>query len=412
MASVSWTYRGRDMSGKTVEGSMDAETADGVAERLRQQGYIPTMIAPAKRGVSAALDMPIGGAKKVQAATKMTVTQLYLVSRQLATMIAAGIPLVQSLAILGQQVDDARVGQLLADVRHNVESGETFAASLGKYPAVFPPLFVHMVEAGEASGTMDVVLDRVATHFEKEVEVRGKIKGALTYPAVLVLVAAGAIMALMGFVLPTFIDMFAEFGMELPMVTRVLFGYGKSVQNYWYLHFGVPSLIIIAFMRYIKGSGKSWWDHFLLGIKVFGSVVRKSQTAQFARTFGMLMQSGVPMLQALDILDRLSDNAVVRETVKEAKASVRDGVGLARPLRQSQIFPPMLAHMVAIGEETGALDQLLHKTADFYDREVDQAIQSLTAMIEPAIILVIGVFAAFIVAAVMVPMFNMVNISM
>jgi type IV pilus assembly protein PilC len=228
----------------------------------------------------------------------------------------------------------------------------------------------------------------------------------------LIAVAAVAIMALMGFVLPTFIDMFAEFGMELPMVTRLLFGYGKSVQKYWYLHFGVPTLIIVSFIRYIKGPGKSQWDHFLLRVKVFGSVVRKSQTAQFARTFGMLVQSGVPMLQALDILDRLSDNAVVRETVIEAKGSVRDGVGLARPLKQSQIFPPMLAHMVAIGEETGALDQMLHKTADFYDREVDQAIQSLTAMIEPAIILVIGVFAAFIVAAVMVPMFNMVNIDM
>ncbi|MGI6147636.1 MAG: type II secretion system F family protein [Bacillota bacterium] len=387
---------------------MEAESAAYVADRLRMQGYIPTSIEPARKGVAAALTQPIGGSK-AEPAQKLTLVQLTVLSRQLATMIQGGVPLVQSLAILSQQFEDKRVAALVNEVRQSVESGESLAATLAKHPKAFPNIFVHMVEAGEASGTLDVVLGRVADHFESEVALRGKIKGALMYPMILLGVAALAVTALMLFVLPTFIDMFESMGAELPWLTAALFGFGKSVQHYWYIYLGVPLMGGALFVSYIRGPGAAWWDRTLLKVKIIGPLIQKTQTAQFSRTFGMLVQSGVPMLQALDILDRLSDNSVVRETLKEAKSSVRDGVGLSRPLRQSKIFPPMLSHMVGVGEETGALDEMLRKTADFYDREVDQAVKNLTTAIEPLIMLVIGVIAAFIVAAIMIPMFNMSN---
>jgi len=411
VASLSWLYRGRDMSGKVVEGTMEAENADIVAERLRSQGYIPVRISLSRRSVFT-MDSPAASAKKVRAATSLDTMQLALISRQMATMVAAGIPLVQTLAILSQQIEEPSIAELIGDVRRSVESGETFAASLAKHPGCFPLLFVHMVEAGEASGTLDIVMNRVATYFEQQVKIRGQIKGALVYPIILIVVAFIVIMVLMSSVLPTFINMFEGFDMELPWITKAVFGYGKSVQRSWYVHFGIPIVAVFGFLTYVKGSGKSWWDHVVIKMKMIGSIVRKSQTAQFARTFGMLAQTGVPILQSLDILEKLSDNAVVRETVEASKVSVRDGAGLARPLRQSRIFPPMLAHMVAVGEETGDIDGMLSKTADFFEQEVEYEIQRLTTAIEPMMTLIIGGLVALIVASVMLPMFNMAGLAM
>ncbi|HOK70479.1 MAG TPA: type II secretion system F family protein [Bacillota bacterium] len=411
MASLSWSYRGRDMSGQVVEGTMEAENPETVAERLRSEGYVPVMITEAKRSVFSA-DASAASGKKVQAATSLDTMQLSLISRQMSTMVAAGIPLVQTLAILSQQIEDPRIAELINEVRRSVESGETFAASLAKHPGCFPPLFVHMVEAGEASGTLDIVMNRVANYYEQQVKIRSQLKNALVYPIILVAVALVVVVILMAFVLPTFIDMFEGFDMELPWVTRAVFGYGQSVQRAWYLHFGIPIVAIVWFVSYVKGAGKSWWDHTAIRLKISGPIIRKSQTAQFARTFAMLTQSGVPMLQSLDILERLSDNAVVRETVEASKISVRDGAGLARPLRQSQIFPPMLAHMVAVGEETGNLDGMLNKTADFFDQEVEYEVQRVTTAIEPIMTLIIGLFVALIVASVMIPMFNMASFGM
>lgn len=282
------------MNGQVVEGVMEADNADMVAERLRSQGYIPVRITEAKRSVFTG-DTPMASGKKAQAATRLDTMQLSLISRQMATMVAAGIPLVQSLAILSQQIEDPQIAQLISEVRRNVESGETFAASLAKHPGCFPPLFVHMVEAGEASGTLDIVMNRVANYFEQQVKIRSQIKSALVYPVILVVVAFLVIMILMAFVLPTFIDMFEGFDMELPWVTRVVFAYGQSMQRAWYLHIGIPIAVITWFVGYVKGAGKSWWDHAVLGLKLSGPIVRKSQTAQFARTFAMLTQSGVPM---------------------------------------------------------------------------------------------------------------------
>lgn len=411
MASLSWSYRGRDMSGQVVEGTMEAENPETVAERLRSEGYVPVMITEAKRSVFSA-DASAASGKKVQAATSLDTMQLSLISRQMSTMVAAGIPLVQTLAILSQQIEDPRIAELINEVRRSVESGETFAASLAKHPGCFPPLFVHMVEAGEASGTLDIVMNRVATYFEQQVKIRGQLKSALVYPIILVVVALLVVMILMAFVLPTFIDMFEGFDMELPWITRAVFAYGQSMQRSWYLHFGIPIVAVVGFLSYVRGPGKSWWDHTVVRMKITGPIVRKSQTAQFSRTFAMLTQSGVPMLQSLDILERLSDNSVVKETVQASKVSVRDGAGLARPLRQSLIFPPMLAHMVAVGEETGDLDGMLNKTADFFEQEVEYEIQRVTTAIEPVMTLIIGVFVALIVASVMIPMFNMASFGM
>ncbi|MCR4425998.1 MAG: type II secretion system F family protein [Firmicutes bacterium] len=409
MPTVAYTYKGRDRAGKLTEGTMEAESAAAVADRLRAQGLIPTVIQEARKFAGATIQT---GPSPVAPARRLGLIQLSILSRQLAVMIGAGLPLVQALNILSQQVDKPALRETLNQVRRKVESGETFASSLNQFPGVFPPIFVNLVEAGEASGSLDTVLDRVSKFFEKQVELRNKVKGALVYPCILIGVAAIAIAALMVFVLPTFIDMFKGFNAELPWLTQALYDFGNGIRTLWYIYFTIPVAAGALFLRFITGPGKVWWDTVSLRIPGFGSLIRRGQTAQFTRTFGMLVQSGVPMLQALDLLERLSGNSVVKQAIQSAKVSVRDGSGLARPLRLAKVFPPMLAHMVGVGEETGALDSMLYKVADFYDQEVDYAVKGLTTAIEPAIILVIGVFAGLIVAAIMIPMFNMINIAM
>ena len=401
---MQFTYKARDSKGHAVEGALEAETKQLAIERLRQQGLIPISIN--EGGGAKTTGTNIDSAPK---AKKITVKELSLLSRQLATMIQAGLPLVSALNVLTSQIDNKRIAAVINDVRKRVEGGESFSNAIKNYPGIFPPMFSNLVAAGETAGALDHVLDRTARYYENSSRNIGKVKSALSYPLFLVGVAIIAVGILMVAVLPSFIDLFESFNAELPTVTKVVFGIAELIQDRWYIIIAVV-LIMFFFIRWLLTKPlKPWFDRLILKIPVIGPLVKKSNTAMFARTFAMMVQSGVPMLQGLELLEKTAGNYVMRKNIETAKLGVKEGSGLGKPLKQSDIFPPMLGHMVAIGEETGSLDSMLEKVADFYDEETDMAIKALTSMVEPMMILFIGVLAAFLVAAIMVPMFSMAS---
>ncbi len=401
---MQFTYKARDAKGHAVDGVMDVDSRQTVIDRLRQQGMFPVSVAQ-------------GGATKVGAtnlegvpkAKKISVKELSLISRQLATMIQAGLPLVSALNVLAAQIDKKGVAAVVNDVRKRVEGGESFSNAIRIYPGIFPPMFTNLVEAGETAGALDNVLDRTAKYYENNSRTISKVRGALSYPLFLLGVAVIAVVILMAFVVPAFVSMFESFDAELPAITRAVFGTAEIMKTYWYLIIGGLAVTVLLIRWLVTKPLKPWFDRVILKVAIVGPLIRKSSTAMFARTFGMMVASGVPMLQGLELLEKTSGNYVMRRSVEAARIGVKEGSGLGKPLKQSGIFPPMLGHMVAIGEETGALDAMLAKVADFYDEETDMAVKSLTSMIEPIMILFIGGIAALLVASIMVPMFSIAN---
>ena len=401
---MQFTYKARDAKGHAVDGVMDVDSRQTVIDRLRQQGMFPISVTQggAAKATTTSLD-------SVPKAKKISVKELSLLSRQLATMIQAGLPLVSALNVLAAQIDKKSVAAVVNDVRKRVEGGESFSNAIRTYPGIFPPMFTNLVEAGETAGALDNVLDRTAKYYENNSRTISKVKGALSYPLFLLGVAVVAVVILMAFVVPSFISMFDSFNAELPTITKVVFGAAEFMKSYWYIIIVVLVATILLVRWLVTKPLKPWFDRLILRVPVIGPLIRKSSTAMFARTFGMMVSSGVPMLQGLELLEKTSGNYVMRKSVESAKLGVKEGSGLGKPLKQSSIFPPMLGHMVAIGEETGALDSMLEKVADFYDEETDVAVKSLTSMIEPIMILFIGGIAGLLVASIMVPMFSIAN---
>lgn len=402
--NLQFTYKARDIKGHAVDGTMDADNRAIVIERLRQQSLIPVSITEGISGKAAAAAL-----ERVPKARKISVKELSLLSRQLATMIQAGLPLVSAMNVLTQQIDKKSVAAVMNDIRRRVEGGEAFSNAIKNYPGIFPPMFSSLVEAGETAGALDNVLDRTARYYENSSKTISKVKGALAYPLFLVGVAVVAVAALMIFVLPAFIDLFKSFDAELPTITKIVFGTAELIRKRWYIIAAVIAGLVFSLRWLFTKSMKPQFDTFILKVPVIGPVIKKSNTAMFARTFAMMVQSGVPMLQGLEMLERTAGNYVMKKNIESARLGVKEGSGLGKPLKQSTIFPPMLGHMVAIGEETGALDSMLEKVADFYEEETDMAIKAMTSMIEPIMILGIGVLAAFLVASIMVPMFSIAS---
>jgi len=401
---LQFTYKARDIKGQSVDGTIEADARSIVVDRLRQQGLIPVSITEGRsaKAVAQSLD-------NAPKAKKVSVKELSLLSRQLATMIQAGLPLVSALNVLSAQVDKKSVAAVVNDVRKRVEGGDSFSNAIKNYPGIFPPMFANLVEAGETAGALDHVLDRTAKYYENSSKNINKVKGALAYPLFLIGVAVIAVAALMIFVLPAFVDLFDSFDAELPTITKIVFGTAEFVRQRWYILLAVIIGLFFLIRWLLAKPLKPWWDRLIIRMPIIGPLVRKSSTAMFSRTFAMMVQSGVPMLQGLELLEKTAGNYVMMKNIESAKLGVKEGSGLGKPLKQSDIFPPMLGHMVAIGEETGALDSMLEKVADFYDEETDVAIKSLTTMIEPIMILFIGVLAAFLVASIMVPMFSIAS---
>jgi type IV pilus assembly protein PilC len=395
MATV-YQWAGKNPQGVIEQGEMVASSKEEVISKLRQKKIVPTLITEkkAKKGLR------FGG--------KVKDKDIVVFTRQFSTMIDAGLPLVQALEILSTQVENKYFGSILSQVKADVEGGSTFADALKKHPRVFSELYANMVAAGEAGGILDTILQRLATYIEKAMKLKKKVKGAMVYPAVVTSVAVIVVAIIMIFVIPKFAEMFASMGGTLPTPTKIVI---------WFSHFlagwgGLAILIILIslgiFISQLRKTekGKLFIDSLLLKSPVFGNIIRKTAVAKFTRTLGTLVSSGVSLLEGLEITAKTAGNKVIEYAVRDVKKAVSEGKTLAEPLMKSGVFPPMVTHMIAVGEQTGALDQMLSKIADFYDDEVDAAVSNLTAMMEPMLMVVLGSTVGFIIVALYLPIFK------
>jgi type IV pilus assembly protein PilC len=401
---TSYAYKVRDREGKMAAGSMEAESEEAVVSRLRQLGYAPVSIE-AEKGAGLKTEVKLPGTGRVK------LKDLAVFSRQFATMINSGLSLLRALTILGEQTSNRRLGEVIIQVRAEVEKGTSLSAALARHPKVFNRLYVSMVRAGEIGGFLDQVLVKVAETFEKEVELRGKIRSAMTYPVVVSIMVVGIVAAMLIFIVPTFENLYESLGGTLPLPTRMLMGASNVLRRF----FLVVVLLVVGVVFLVRrwkatDSGRYQWDRIKLKVKVFGPLIHKSALSRFSRTLSTLIRSGVPILQALEIVGETVNNMVISRAIRDVQDSVREGESLATPLSKHATFPAMVVQMMAVGEETGALDTMLSKVADFYDQEVEAAVASLTSRIEPILIAVMGACVGGMVIALYMPLFNIINL--
>ena len=403
-ATLTFDYSVRNREGKIVSGRLDAESQAQVAQKLKQMGYAPISIAEYKAGMSRELKIPgFGGRVKLK--------DLAVMSRQFATMVSAGLSLLRSLSILAEQTENKELAKVLAEVRNDVETGSALSAAMAKHPRVFPPLMVNMTRAGEVGGFLDSVLLQIAENYEAEVKLRGKIKSAMTYPVVVLVMAILAVVGMLLFIVPVFAKMFTSLGGQLPAPTRALI-FMSNVLKY-----GAPFIVVGLIAGFIVWNRvkhtekvRNFVDPIKLKIPVFGTLFQKIALSRFARNLGTMMRSGVPILQSLEIVADTTGNVVLARAVRDVQQSVRSGESLTKPLSNHSVFPPMVVQMMAVGEDTGALDAMLHKISEFYDQEVEATTESLTALIEPLMIAFLGGVVGSMIIALYMPIFKIFDL--
>jgi type IV pilus assembly protein PilC len=397
-----FTYSGRTRTGQTINGEMEAPNREAVVAQLRRQQVMATAVTPKARDIK--LTVPgLGGTVGDR--------DLAVVTRQLATMIDAGLPLVQCLDILAQQQEKKVFQKALHDIRMAVEGGSTFSASLKRHPKIFSTLYTNMVEAGEAGGILDTILNRLAAYIEKAMALKKRIKTAMFYPSTIVTVAVVVVIFLLIYVIPTFEQLFAGFGATLPLPTVIVLEASRIVRAYILVMLaGAVAAGVGLRFYYRTPGGKMAIDRLLLRLPVFGPLIRKVAVAKFTRTLGTLVSSGVSILEGLDITARTAGNKVVEEAVLKARTTIAQGKTIAEPLQASGVFPVMVVQMIAVGEQTGALDRMLNKIADFYDEEVDVAVAGLTSLLEPLLVIFLGVIIGGVVIAMYLPIFKLISV--
>jgi type IV pilus assembly protein PilC len=394
-----FTYTARALNGELKTATIEAPNRDEVVAQLRKQRMNVVKIDEAKVAAQA---------KKKKG--KISMRDVVIFTRQFSTMINAGLPLVQALDILAKQSENPALKDVTNAVVYDVESGNTVADALRKHPNAFTDLYVNMVAAGEAGGILDTILMRLATFMEKNDALVRKVKGAMIYPGVIMSVAGIAIIVLLIFVIPVFEKMFGDVGLALPLPTRVVIGMSKFLTHYWWM------LLIGGFVGsssfkkyYASNDGKLVIDRLMLKAPILGDVLRKSSVSRFTRTLGTLIGSGVSILDGLEITAKTSGNRVIQDAIMASRASIAGGETISAPLQKSQVFPPMVISMIAVGEQTGGLDEMLSKIADFYDEEVDAAVSGLLSLLEPIMIVFLGVVVGGMVIAMYLPIFDMIN---
>ena len=402
MAAFVW--EGKTKDGAFRNGVMEAKSAEEVMQKLRNQAITPSKVK--KKGI--VIRMP-----KIPGFGGVGLKDLVVFTRQFSTMIDAGLPLVQCLEILGTQSENAALKDVLLSVKETVEGGSTFAEALKKHPKVFDDLYVNLVAAGEVGGILDTILNRLAVYIEKNMKLRKKVKGAMVYPICIVIVAIGVLMVLLYYVIPVFEKMFEDFGSKqsLPGATQSLIDLSRWMRDNWYVVVGIAvgvPLGVHFFKRWPKG--RYLWDKAMLKLPIFGPLFRKVAVARFSRTLGTMVSSGVPILDALDIVARSAGNKVVEEGIHYAREKISEGKTMAEPLAESGVFPGMVVQMIAVGESTGALDQMLGKIADFYDEEVDVAVDALTSLMEPLMLVLLGGMVGYFLVAMYLPIFNLASV--
>ncbi|MDH4184670.1 MAG: type II secretion system F family protein [Nitrospinota bacterium] len=378
----------------TKEGIIEAENIEQAKNMLSRQHIKFSSIAENK-------DLVLFGGGPTQ-------KDVVIFTRQFATMISAGLPLVQCLSILANSTENRIFARAISDVKQKVETGETFADALRKHPKIFDELYTNMIEAGEVGGILDKILVRLAEYMEKAMKLKGKVKGAMVYPAAIVTVAVAVVIFLLVFVIPMFGQMFGDFGQRLPWPTEVVLGASNFVINQWYLVFVVPPVIFFAFMKFrATEKGMIITDRIFIKLPVLGPLIQKVAVAKFTRTMGTLIASGVPIIEGLNITARTAGQKVIEQAVIEVIDDIKQGKGLSEPLKEQGVFPIMVVQMIEVGEQTGALDAMMNKIADFYDDEVDTAVEALTSLLEPALMVFLGVVVGFVVIAMYMPIFKL-----
>jgi type IV pilus assembly protein PilC len=399
-----YKYRAKDKGGSNVEGTLEVGTEKELIDILRNKGLMVISISEEKK-------KQIFSKKKK--GKKVKSEELVIFSRQLATMIDAGLPLVQSLNILHEQAENQTFKDILKDIEQSIEGGSTLSESLGKYPKVFSGLFVNMVRAGEASGTLDEIMERLAAYMESSENLKRKVKSALIYPIAVMSVAFLIVVFMMIFVVPKFGEIFEGFGgAKLPGPTQFLIDVSRVMTSiYALIVVGVGVVVIFMSLKYIKTEqGRYKWDSILLKLPVFGILLRKVAISKFSRTLSTLLKSGVPILTALDIVAKTAGNKVIESVVNDTRNNIREGESIAEPLSKSDVFPPMVVRMISVGEQTGALEDMLSRIADFYDEQVNAAVEGLTSLIEPLLISFLGVVVGGIVICMFLPIFKMTEV--
>jgi type IV pilus assembly protein PilC len=391
-----WRYKARNAEGRVLEGTVDAESEDQARAVLRSRKYTIMEVAKA----------PTAGF--MRRGPKVGTKDVVIFSRQLATMQAAGLPLVSAIGIIADQTPSKGLKTVLTQVRDDVSAGVTTSEALAKHPSVFPPLYVNMVRAGEQGGNLDVILERLSTYLEKAEAMKGKIQSAMTYPIMIAVVASGVVVFLMVKVVPSFKEVFSSFGKELPLPTQILIGLSDFLSVYWWtLILGLGAVFGgFSIAKKVETTAKII-DAILLKLPVMGDLMTKFSVARFSRTLGTLQKSGVNILEALDIVAKTAGNRIIEQAIMKARVSIREGEGISGPLKAQNIFPPMVIQMVNAGEETGKLDEMLIRIADFYDAEVDVAVEGMMKLIEPITMVVLGGIVAVIVLGMYLPMFSM-----
>ena len=400
-----FAYKVRDRGGKLLEGTLEADSQQLLIGKLRSMGYMPIDIQQqSSQTMSRDLRMPFFG-------SRVKLKDVAVMSRQFATMINSGLALLRALNILADQTESKPLAAIINQVRIDVEKGSSLSAALSRHPKAFSRLYVAMVRAGEIGGALDSVLLRLAETIEKQVELRRKVRSAMTYPIVVMVLVLLIVTAMLLFIIPMFKGLYAELGGVLPLPTRVLLGASAVLRTFWWMMFGVGFGISWGFRRWIKTEGgRQKWDTIKLRVPVMGLLVRKSALARFSRTLSALVRSGVPILESLDIVAETAGNYVVATAVRETQAAVKRGDPLSKKLEDHPVFPPMVVQMIAVGEETGALDEMLDKIADFYDQEVEATVEALTSLIEPLLIVVMGACVGGMVISLYLPMFNIIKL--
>jgi type IV pilus assembly protein PilC len=394
-----YEFTARNTTGQIQKGQLDVASKEDVSAYLRKNRLILVSVREAPKQISLSLG---GGRVKTR--------DIVIFTRQFATMINAGLPLVQSLNILAAQTENKTLREVTRAVVYDVESGNTLADALSKHPKAFTDLYVNMVAAGEAGGILDTILLRLAAFLEKNDALIRKVKGAMVYPGVIITVACAAIAILLIFVIPTFQNMFAGAGLELPLPTRVVIAMSSFLIGYWWaLILAIAGIIFAIRSYYGTSGGRRQIDGALLRSPVLGDVLRKSAVSRFTRTLGTLVSSGVSILEGLEITAKTAGNTIIHDAVMESRNSIAGGETIAAPLEKSKVFPPMVISMIAVGEQTGGLDEMLSKIADFYDEEVDVAVSALLSLMEPAMIVILGVIVGGMVIAMYLPIFDMMN---
>ncbi|HZB00836.1 MAG TPA: type II secretion system F family protein [Actinomycetota bacterium] len=395
-----YQYKVRDRTGNVTSGSLVADSEALVLARLREQGLTPLDVKRQKRGIG---QIEFGG-KKVK------LKQVAIFSRQFATMVNSGLPILRALSILSDQTENKELSRVLGEARLDVEQGASLSGALAKHDHVFNNLYISMVRAGETGGSLDSTLVRLAEMIEGEVKLRGKIKSAMTYPVAVVALVLLIMSAMLLFVVPQFESIYASLDAKLPLPTRSLLFVSDIFKTYWYMFFGSALAARFFFRRWKKTeAGREMVDSIKLRVPVFGSLFHRTALSRFSSTLAMLLRSGVPILQALEIVSETVNNKVIGKAITDVQLSVRDGESIAKPLSKHGVFPPMVVQMISVGEETGQVDTMLEKIAQFYDQEVEAAVDALTSLIEPILIAFIGGAVGAAVVALYLPMFQVIE---